>query len=72
LNREFLDLRDENCPFTFIKTKVKLEEMGRGLLEVLFADESIARDVAKSIASEGYEVEALESQDGWVLRIRRK
>jgi tRNA 2-thiouridine synthesizing protein A len=71
-SREFLDLRDESCPFTFIKTKVKLEEMGKGLLEVLFADESIARDVAKSVADEGYEVEAFESRGGWLLKIKRK
>jgi|GEM_PF-459263 tRNA 2-thiouridine synthesizing protein A len=76
---EVLDLRDENCPFTFIKTKLKLEEMKKGEeLKVIFSDEVTARDVAKSLTSEGHEVlEVLEIHgaqlkgiDGWMLRVR--
>ncbi len=71
---EFLDLRDENCPFTFIKTKLKLEEMKKGEeLKVIFSDEATARDVAKSLSSEGHEILDLKSfESGWILKIRCK
>ncbi len=73
---EILDLKDENCPFTFIKTKLKLEEMEKGEeLRVIFSDEVIAKDVAKSLSAEGHEVlEVLEislsDRSGWMLRVK--
>ena len=69
---EILDLRDENCPFTFVKTKLKLEELkGKETrkLKVVFADETTARDVAKSVTSEGYDVLTKKSDEGWILEI---
>ena len=52
-----LDLRGEICPINFVKTKLKLEEMGRGeILEVLIdAGEPIV-SVPRSIKEEGHKV----------------
>jgi len=73
LSEEVLDLRDENCPFTFIKTKLKLEEMDKTVLRVTFSDETTARDVARSVSSEGHEVLSLEkTEEGWTLVVRKR
>ncbi len=72
---ERLDLRGEVCPFTFIETKLKLEEMESGkVLEVLFDHEPAVRDVPKSVESEGHEVLSIEKIDEkvWKIVIRRK
>ncbi len=70
-----LDIRGEVCPFTFIETKLKLEEMKSGeVLEVITDHEPAARDVPRSVESEGHEVIAVdEIGDGvWRIVIRRK
>jgi|GEM_PF-1244174 tRNA 2-thiouridine synthesizing protein A len=67
-----LDLRDEQCPFTFIKTKLKLEQMDENeLLEVIFSDERVAKDVAKSIQSEEYSAEIVRGRGYWKLVIAK-
>lgn len=54
---EVLDIRGEVCPFTFIETKLKLEEMNSGeILEVITDHEPAARDVPRSVEQEGHKV----------------
>ncbi|WP_230972314.1 sulfurtransferase TusA family protein [Archaeoglobus neptunius] len=69
-----LDLRGEVCPFTFIETKLKLEEMKSGeVLEVIVDHEPAARDVPKSIESEGHEViDVRRDGDVWRIVVRKK
>jgi len=56
-----LDLRGDVCPFTFVKTKLKLEEISTGeLLEVILDHEPAVEDVPKSVKSEGHEVVCVE------------
>jgi tRNA 2-thiouridine synthesizing protein A len=72
---EVLDIRGEVCPFTFIETKLKLEEMKSGeVLEVITDHEPAARDVPKSVEQEGHEViEVLKTGEReWRITIRKK
>jgi TusA-related sulfurtransferase len=67
-----LDLRGTPCPINFVRTKLKLEQMGAGeLLEVwLDAGEPIEQ-VPDSLKMEGYLVEAIEDRSGFfALQVR--
>jgi len=70
-----LDLRGEVCPFTFVKTKVKLEELKPGeLLEVITDHEPAVRDVPRSVEAEGHEVIRVEKigENEWRILIRKR
>ncbi len=70
-----LDLRGEVCPYTFVKTKLKLEEIEEGaILEVLLDHEPAVRDVPRSVEEEGHEVLSVEQLDKnlWKIVIRKK
>lgn len=55
--KERLDLRGVRCPMNFVKTKLKLEQMGSGqILEVILDEEEAVRDVPKSLKEEGHRV----------------
>lgn len=55
-NKE-LDIRGEVCPFTFVKSKLALEDMQKGeILRVIVDYEPSAESVPKSMANEGQEV----------------
>jgi len=71
---EVLDLRGEVCPYTFIKTKLKLEEMESAEdLTVLLDDSAATANVSKSLHSDGYEILELRciSQGVWEIRVRK-
>ena len=54
---EQLDLRGEVCPYTFVKSKLALEEMDRGqVLRVVVDNESSAENVPRSLTNEGHEI----------------
>jgi TusA-related sulfurtransferase len=68
-----LDLRGIPCPLSFVRTKLKLQQMQQGaLLEVwLDAGEPIEQ-VPDSLTISGYKIEALEDKETFfVLRVRR-
>jgi TusA-related sulfurtransferase len=68
-----LDLRGIACPLSFVRTKLKLEQMHQGaLLEVwLDAGEPIEQ-VPDSLEMSGYKIEALEDKETFfVLNVRR-
>jgi tRNA 2-thiouridine synthesizing protein A len=72
---EKLDLRGEVCPFTFVETKLKLENMKSGeMLEVILDHEPAVRDVPRSVESEGHSVLLTEKIDDetWRIVIKRK
>jgi tRNA 2-thiouridine synthesizing protein A len=72
--REKLDLRGEVCPFTFVKTKLKLETLNSGdILEVYLDYEPATRNVPRSLKAEGHEVlELKQIGDGeWLLKVRK-
>jgi len=54
---EELDLRGVICPYNFVKTKLKLENLGAGFhLTVLLDDGDPIRNVPQSIMNEGHQV----------------
>lgn len=54
---EELNLLGEVCPYTFVKSKLALEEMETGqVLRVVVDNESSADNVPRSVRNEGHEV----------------
>lgn len=52
-----LDLRGTICPFNYVKTKLKLEEMeDKDVLEVIIDDGEPIRNVPRSIKEDGYKI----------------
>jgi tRNA 2-thiouridine synthesizing protein A len=52
-----LDLRGEICPFTFVRTKLRLEEMQAGeALRIVVDHEPASRNVPRSLRDWGQEV----------------
>jgi tRNA 2-thiouridine synthesizing protein A len=70
---EELDLRGEVCPYTFVKTKLKLEEMESGDdLIVLLDDATATANVSKSLRNEGHQIKGVKSISKSVWEIRAK
>lgn len=72
---QILDLKGEVCPYTFVKTKLALEEMAPGqVLRVTVDHRPAVENVPRSMGREGHEVldvRQLNDTD-WVLTIRKK
>ena len=71
---EELDLRGEVCPYTFVRTKLKLEEMESGEdLIVLLDDATATANVSKSLRKEGHQIKGIKSiSDGvWEIMARK-
>ncbi len=70
---EELDLRGEVCPYTFVKTKLRLEELASGQdLTILLDDSAAVANVSKSLRNEGHEILDLKAISGGVWRIAVK
>jgi tRNA 2-thiouridine synthesizing protein A len=71
---ETLDLTGEVCPFTFVRTKLRLEELPRGaVLRVVVDHEPAARNVPRSTKAWGQSVLSVEAAGPgrWVIVIRK-
>jgi len=68
-----LDLRGEECPYTFLKARLVLESLPAGaVLRVVVDNEISARDVPRSLAGAGHAVTDVRATDGtWVIVTRR-
>ena len=67
---EELDLRGEVCPYTFVKTKLRLEELDSGQdLTILLDDSGATANVSKSLRGEGHEILDLKAVSGGVWQI---
>jgi tRNA 2-thiouridine synthesizing protein A len=56
-----LDLRGEECPYTFLKAKLALEPLPPGArLRVVVDNDTSARDVPRSLAGAGHRVLGIE------------
>ena len=63
--QEELDLRGVICPYNFVKTKLRLENMQSGeILAVLLDEGDPIRNVPQSIRNDGQEVLLQEPIDG--------
>ncbi len=69
-----LDIRGEVCPFTFVKSKLVLEQMELGqVLRVVLDYPPSVENVPKSMREEGQEVLAIKKLDNntWEILIRK-
>ncbi|HKK49691.1 MAG TPA: sulfurtransferase TusA family protein [Alkalispirochaeta sp.] len=69
-----IDLKDEVCPYTFVKSKLALEQLGPGqVLQVHLGNSESASNVPRSIDLEGHEVMSIEKPEAghWVVTVRR-
>ncbi len=69
-----LDIRGEVCPYTFVKTRLALEEMQRGqILRVLVDYEPATKNVPRSVKLQGDEVLAVETCGArqWAITVRK-
>jgi tRNA 2-thiouridine synthesizing protein A len=67
---EELDLRGEVCPYTFVKTKLRLEELDSGQdLIILLDDPEATANVSRSLRNEGHEILDLKVISGEVWQI---
>ena len=70
---EELDLRGEVCPYTFVRTKLKLEEMESGEDLIVLLDDAIATaNVSKSLRNEGHQIKGIKGISDGVWEIRAK
>jgi tRNA 2-thiouridine synthesizing protein A len=69
-----LDLRGDVCPYTFVKTKLRLEETEIGEeLTILLDDSEATANVSKSLRNEGHEILELKSlsEGVWQIIVRK-
>ncbi len=69
-----INLQDEVCPYTFVKSKLALERLESGqVLEVHLGNSESASNVPRSIDLEGHEVLAVDKPESghWVVTVRR-
>ncbi|MFN3946600.1 MAG: sulfurtransferase TusA family protein [Aquificaceae bacterium] len=70
-----LDIRGDVCPFTFVKSKLALEQMEVGqVLRVIVDYKPSAESVPKSMKEEGQEVLGVNqiSEGVWEILVRKK
>lgn len=71
---EKVDITDVNCPVTFVKTKVALEELDDGqILQVHLKEGEPVQNVPRSVKDEGHQVlKLIDNEDGtYELFIRK-
>lgn len=71
---EPLDLKGEVCPYTFVKSKLALEEMESGqVLRVIVDNRGSAENVPRSLSSEGHQIlnVAKLNDNDWAITVRK-
>ncbi len=69
-----LDIRGDVCPFTFVKSKLILEQMEKGqILRVIVDYQPSAENVPKSMREEGQDVLAVNQigEKEWEIIVRK-
>ncbi len=69
-----LDLKGEVCPYTFVKSKLEMEEMEVGqVLRVVVNHRPAVENVPRSMKNEGQEVLAVDvlNDTDWSITIRK-
>ena len=72
--RELLDLAGEVCPYTFVRTKLRLEELPMGAeLHILVDHAPAAENVPRSLVAEGQQVLSVAAEGGrWRIVARKR
>ncbi len=71
---DVLDIRNDVCPYTFVRSKLALEELEAGqVLEIHLGNSESATNVPRSIALEDHEVLSVDKTGAshWVIRARK-
>jgi len=64
--KHHLDITKEHCPMTFVKTKLKLEELNEGdTLEILLSEGEPLNNVPKTVEEQGYKILEIAKQDSY-------
>ncbi len=69
-----IDIKGLVCPYTFVKSKLAVEDLEIGqVLEILLDNEEAARNIPKSMEDHGHKILKLEkiSETDWVIRVRK-
>jgi len=69
-----LDLHGEVCPYTFVRSKLALEEMASGqVLSIIVDNSESASNVPRSLALEGHDVLTVDrvSGTGWRITVKK-
>jgi tRNA 2-thiouridine synthesizing protein A len=72
--KDTIDITKDVCPITFVKTKLKLEELHQGeILEIILKDGEALLNVPRSLKGEGHKILALEklSEDIFKLTVEK-
>lgn len=72
---EELNLHGEVCPYTFVKSKLALEDMQPGqILRVIVDNPESAENVPRSLTNEGNEVLSVGQAGGgsWSILVRKR
>jgi len=57
MTKHYLDITKEHCPMTFVKAKIKLEEMAQDdILEILLTEGEPLENVPRTAAAQGFTV----------------
>ncbi|MBO4531073.1 MAG: sulfurtransferase TusA family protein [Paludibacteraceae bacterium] len=65
-----LDITNEHCPMTFVKTKLKLAQIADGdTLEVLLTEGEPLNNLPKSAKEQGYQVLSVSHVEGNVHKV---
>ncbi len=70
-----LDIKGEICPYTFVKSKLALEEMEEGeVLKVIVDYPPATENVPRSLEKEGNEIISVEKvgEKMWEIVVRKK
>lgn len=68
-----LDIREDHCPITYVKTKLTLESMERGqTLELLIKGEEPLRNVPLGIRREGHKIIWAKKESNYYRLLIRK
>lgn len=72
--RTFIDLRGVNCPFNYVKVKIKLSGMKIGdILEIIIDDGESIKNVPKSLEQDGHEILSIDKiEDYYKVVIKKK
>lgn len=56
-SHKFLDITNETCPMTFVRTRIVLDRMNSGeVLEVLYQGEEPARNLPQTATEQGHQI----------------
>ena len=70
-----IDIRGEVCPYTFVKSKLAVEEMNPGeVLEIVVDHLPAVENVPRSLDNEGHEILEVRkiSDKDWRIVVRRR